>query len=112
MDCLKNNTPPFEWELRKKLDPSYLERLASSEMEVKAIGKKKVHDEAKKKGKGKVLDSNFEGEDSRVLEHQEDRERYILPSKSLIDVQMRQLDVFPGGEVGSKGFQGTPSQQY
>jgi len=40
-------------------------------MEVRASGKKKVHDGAKKKSKGKVLDSNFEGEDSRVLEHQE-----------------------------------------
>jgi hypothetical protein len=69
MDCSKDNTPPFEQELRKKLDPSYLEHLASSKMEVRASGKKKIQDGAKKKGKGKVLNSNFEGEDSRVLEH-------------------------------------------
>jgi hypothetical protein len=38
-------------------------------MEVRASGKKKVQDGAKKKGKGTILNSNFEGDDSRVLEH-------------------------------------------
>ncbi len=112
MDYPKDNTPPFEWKLRKKLDPSYLECLASSKMEVRASNKKKVQDGAKKKGKGKVLDSNLEAEDSRVLEHQEDRERYILPFESLVNVQVRQLDMFPSGEVGFEGLQGIPSQQY
>jgi hypothetical protein len=42
MDCSKDNTPPSKWELQKKLDPSYLERLASYEMEVRAIDKKKI----------------------------------------------------------------------
>jgi hypothetical protein len=42
MDYPKDNTPPFEWKLRKKLDPSYLECLASSKMEVRANNKKKV----------------------------------------------------------------------
>ncbi len=96
MDYPKDNTPPFEWKLRKKLDPSYLECLASSKMEVRANNKKK--------GKGKVLDSNLEAEDSRVLEHQEDRERYILPFESLVNVQVRQLDMFPSGEVGFEGL--------
>lgn len=69
VDCSKDNTTPLERKLWEKFDLSYLERLTSSEMEVRASGKKKVHDGAKEKGKGKVLDSNFEGEDSRVLEH-------------------------------------------
>jgi hypothetical protein len=38
-------------------------------MEARASRKKKIQDGTKKKGKGKVSDSNFEGEDSRVLEH-------------------------------------------
>jgi hypothetical protein len=38
-------------------------------METRARGKKKVQDGAKNKGKGKVSDSNFQGDDSRVMEH-------------------------------------------
>jgi hypothetical protein len=67
----------------------------------------------KKKGKGNFLNSNFEGEDSKVPKHHEEREREdIIPSESLVDVQVRQLDVFTGGKARSKGFQGTPFQQY
>jgi hypothetical protein len=59
-------------------------------MEARASRKNKIQDGTKKKGKGKVSYSNFEGGDSRVLEHQEDKERKdILPSKSLINVQVR-----------------------
>ncbi len=66
---------------------------------------KKVYDGAKKKGKRKISDSNFEKEDSRVLEHQDDREREdTLPFESLVDVQVKQLYVFPSGEVGFEGF--------
>jgi hypothetical protein len=59
-------------------------------MEARASRKKKIQDGTNKKGKGKVSDSNFEGEDSRVLEHQKDRKRKdIFPSESLVDVQVR-----------------------
>jgi hypothetical protein len=42
VDCPKDNTPLFEWELQEKLDPRYVECLASSKMEAKANNKKKV----------------------------------------------------------------------
>jgi hypothetical protein len=85
VDCSKDNTPPSEQKLRKKLDLGYIECLAFSNMEARASGKKKVQDGAKNKGKGKVSNSNFEGKDSRVSEHHEDREKEdILPSKSLV----------------------------
>ncbi len=113
MDCPKDITPPYEWNLQEKLDPSYVEHLASFKLEARASGKKKVQDGAKKKGKGRILDSNFEGEDSRVLEHYEDKEREdILPFESLVDVQVKQLDMFCNEDVGYEGFQGTPFQQY
>jgi hypothetical protein len=38
-------------------------------METRARGKKRVQDGTKDKGKGKVSNSNFQGDDSRVLEH-------------------------------------------
>jgi hypothetical protein len=37
-------------------------------METRARGKKRVQDGTKDKGKGKFSDSNFQGDDSRVLE--------------------------------------------
>ncbi len=54
MNCPKDNTPPFEKEFWKKIDVSYLKRLASSEMEIRANGKKKVQDGAKKKAREKL----------------------------------------------------------
>jgi len=69
LDFPKDNIFPYKWEFRKKLDLSYVECLASFEMEARASDKKKNQDGAKKKGKGRVSDSNVEGEDSRVLEH-------------------------------------------
>jgi hypothetical protein len=59
-------------------------------MEARSSDNKKVRDGTKKKGKGKVSIFNFEGEDLKVLEHREDKEKGdILPSESLVDVQVK-----------------------
>lgn len=49
LDFPKDNISPYKWEFQKKLDLSYVERLASFEMEARASDKKKNQDGAKEK---------------------------------------------------------------
>ncbi len=51
MDFPKDNIYPYKWEFRKKLDLSYVEHLASFEMEGRASDKKKTKMEQRKKVK-------------------------------------------------------------
>jgi hypothetical protein len=89
----------FREKTSKKHDLGFIEHLALSKLEARTSNKKRQHDGIKKKGKRKVLNSNFEIENSRVSEHHDNKHREdTLSSKLLMDVQMRQLDIFPSGK--------------
>ncbi len=75
-------------------------------MEARASRKNKIQDGTKKKGKGKVSYSNFEGGDSKVLEHQEDRESVSRTDTTLcgsLNFLRVTLELFDWGRV-IKGF--------
>ncbi len=87
----------------KKNDLGFINCLTSSKSKARTNIKKKQHDGGKKKGKGKVFYSNLERKDPEVPKHQEDNHRKdTLPSKSLVDVHVRQFEVFPSGMLDMK----------
>jgi hypothetical protein len=63
VDYPKDNTFPFERKLQEKHDLDFVECLALFKLEARTSSKKRQHDGAKKKGKGKVSILN-----QRILE--------------------------------------------
>ncbi len=68
------------------------------------VARRKSRMEPKKK-QGKNFRFQFWKRRFKGLSNQDDREREdTLPFESLVDVQVKQLDVFPSGEVGFEGL--------
>ncbi len=68
------------------------------------VARRKSRMEPKKK-QGKNFRFQFWKRRFKGLNNQDDREREdTLPFESLVDVQVKQLDVFPSGEVGFEGL--------